>query len=61
LNECEDELDDDIGMLVEEQVTSNADSVERIQAAKADLSELFKKIDMSSSRSSSHSFKASAI
>ncbi|OQE38933.1 hypothetical protein PENCOP_c007G00592 [Penicillium coprophilum] len=45
LNECEDELDDDIGMLVEEQVTSNADSVERIQAAKADLSELFKKID----------------
>ncbi|KAJ5440294.1 hypothetical protein N7491_002700 [Penicillium cf. griseofulvum] len=45
LNECEDELDDNIGMLVEEQVTSNADSVERIQAAKADLSELFKKID----------------
>ncbi|CAG7959346.1 hypothetical protein PENNAL_c0026G05014 [Penicillium nalgiovense] len=45
LNECEDELDDDIGMLVDEQVTSNADSVERIQAAKADLSELFKKID----------------
>ncbi|CAG8206367.1 unnamed protein product [Penicillium salamii] len=45
LHECEDELDDDIGLLVEEQVTSNADSVERIQAAKADLSELFKKID----------------
>ncbi|KXG53505.1 uncharacterized protein PGRI_005550 [Penicillium griseofulvum] len=45
LNECEDELDDNIGMLVEEQVTSNADSVERIQTAKADLSELFKKID----------------
>ncbi|CAG7962611.1 unnamed protein product [Penicillium olsonii] len=45
LHECEDELDDDIGMLVEEQVTSNADSVERIQAAKADLTELFKKID----------------
>ncbi|KAJ5142635.1 uncharacterized protein N7515_001422 [Penicillium bovifimosum] len=45
LHECEDELDDNIGKLVEEQVTSNADSVERIQAAKADLSELFKKID----------------
>lgn len=30
---------------MEEQVTSNAESVERIQAAKADLSELFKKID----------------
>ncbi|KAJ6080383.1 hypothetical protein N7467_010136 [Penicillium canescens] len=45
LHQCEDELDDDIATLVEEQVTSNADSVERIQAAKADLSELFKKID----------------
>lgn len=30
---------------MEDQVTSNAESVERIQAAKADLSELFKKID----------------
>ena len=30
---------------MEEQVTSNAESVERIQTAKADLSELFKKID----------------
>ncbi|KAJ5586759.1 uncharacterized protein N7459_002524 [Penicillium hispanicum] len=45
LHTYEDELDDDIGTLVEEQVTSNADSVERIQTAKADLSELFKKID----------------
>jgi hypothetical protein len=36
----------DVGCHVgDEQVTSNADSVERIQAAKADLSELFKKID----------------
>ncbi|KAI9931620.1 Vacuolar protein sorting-associated protein 53 [Aspergillus wentii] len=41
----EDELDDDIGALVEDQVTSNAESVERIQTAKADLTELFKKID----------------
>lgn len=45
LQTYEDELDDDIGSLVEDQVTSNAESVERIQAAKADLSELFKKID----------------
>lgn len=30
---------------MEDQVTSNAESVERIQAAKADLGELFKKID----------------
>ncbi|KAJ5245930.1 hypothetical protein N7468_000913, partial [Penicillium chermesinum] len=45
LRTYEDELDYDIGALVEEQVTSNAESVERIQAAKADLSELFKKID----------------
>lgn len=30
---------------MEDQVTSNAESVERIQAAKADLSELFNKID----------------
>ena len=45
LQTYEDELDDDIGVLVEEQVTSNAESVERIQTAKADLTELFKKID----------------
>ncbi|KAH1859442.1 hypothetical protein KXX54_007608 [Aspergillus fumigatus] len=45
LREYEDELDHDIATLVEEQVTSNAESVERIQAAKADLTELFKKID----------------
>lgn len=45
LHTYEDELDHDIGTLVEEQVTSNAESVERIQTAKADLSELFKKID----------------
>lgn len=38
-------MDYDIGTLVEEQVTSNAESVERIQTAQADLSELFKKID----------------
>ncbi|KAL1987969.1 hypothetical protein VTN96DRAFT_1493 [Rasamsonia emersonii] len=41
----QNELDNDIAELVEEQVTSNAESVQRIQAAKADLSELFKKID----------------
>ncbi|EAU37539.1 conserved hypothetical protein [Aspergillus terreus NIH2624] len=45
LREYEDELDNDINALVEDQVTSNAESVERIQAAKADLTELFKKID----------------
>ncbi|KAJ5139565.1 hypothetical protein N7448_002973 [Penicillium atrosanguineum] len=45
LHTYEDELDYDISTLVEEQVTSNAESVERIQTAKADLSELFKKID----------------
>ncbi|KAL4898233.1 Vps53-like protein [Aspergillus ambiguus] len=45
LREYEDELDNDISALVEDQVTSNAESVERIQAAKADLTELFKKID----------------
>ncbi|RAH70684.1 putative GARP complex subunit Vps53 [Aspergillus aculeatinus CBS 121060] len=45
LSAYEDELDDDISALVEDQVTSNAESVERIQAAKADLTELFKKID----------------
>lgn len=45
LHTYEDELDHDIDTLVEEQVTSNTDSVERIQTAKTDLSELFKKID----------------
>ncbi|KAF9886839.1 Vacuolar protein sorting-associated protein 53 [Aspergillus nanangensis] len=45
LREYEDELDNDISALVEDQVTSNAESVERIQAAKADLTDLFKKID----------------
>lgn len=45
LHAYEDELDYDIGTLVEEQFTSNAESVERIQTAKTDLSELFKKID----------------
>lgn len=45
LQDYEDEIDNDIGALVENQVTSNAESVERIQAAKADLTELFKKID----------------
>ncbi|KAL5046374.1 hypothetical protein BDW71DRAFT_182068 [Aspergillus fruticulosus] len=45
LRDYETELDTEIGALVEGQVTSNAESVERIQAAKADLSEMFKKID----------------
>lgn len=45
LQSYEDDLDNDIGALVEDQVMSNAESVERIQTAKADLSELFKKID----------------
>lgn len=45
LQTYEDDLDNDIGALVEDQVMSNAESVERIQTAKADLSELFKKID----------------
>ncbi|PYH96404.1 hypothetical protein BO71DRAFT_439621 [Aspergillus ellipticus CBS 707.79] len=53
LHEYEDELDNDIGALVEDQVTSNAESVERIQAAKADLTELFKKIDDVRDRASS--------
>ena len=45
LHAYENELDNDIAELVEEQVTSNTENVQRIQAAKADLSELFKKID----------------
>ncbi|KAK1145915.1 Vacuolar protein sorting-associated protein 53 [Aspergillus melleus] len=45
LQTYEDELDSDIGALVEDQVISNSESVERIQAAQADLTELFKKID----------------
>lgn len=45
LRTYENELDDNIDTLVEDQVTSNAESVERIQAAKSDLTELFKKID----------------
>ncbi|OKL59701.1 hypothetical protein UA08_05294 [Talaromyces atroroseus] len=45
LRRYQNELDSDIARLVEEQVTSNAESVQRIQTAKADLSELFKKID----------------
>ncbi|KAL4942172.1 hypothetical protein BDV06DRAFT_212062 [Aspergillus oleicola] len=45
LQDYESSLDTEINALVEDQVTSNAESVKRIQAAKADLSELFKKID----------------
>ncbi|KAK2765340.1 Vacuolar protein sorting-associated protein 53 [Arachnomyces sp. PD_36] len=45
LRAYQDELDDEISELVEEQVVSNAESVERIQTAKTDLSKLFQKID----------------
>ncbi|THC93914.1 hypothetical protein EYZ11_006596 [Aspergillus tanneri] len=53
LQAYEDELDNDIAMLVEDQVVSNSESVERIQTAKADLTELFKKIDDVRDRASS--------
>ncbi|KAK2799129.1 Vacuolar protein sorting-associated protein 53 [Onygenales sp. PD_10] len=45
LQEYQDELDDDIATLVERQAASNAESVQRIQTAKADMSDLFRKID----------------
>jgi len=39
------ELDKDIAVLVRQQSTSDADSVKRIQEAKADLAELFQKVE----------------
>lgn len=45
LRAYQDELDDSIASLVDSQATSHAESVQRIQAAKADLTELFQKIE----------------
>ncbi|KAL1954986.1 hypothetical protein VTO42DRAFT_393 [Malbranchea cinnamomea] len=45
LRDYQDELNDDIESLTEAQAASNKQNVERIQAAKADMEELFKKID----------------
>ncbi|KAG5302880.1 vacuolar sorting-associated protein [Histoplasma capsulatum G186AR] len=45
LQTYQDELDSDIASLVERQAASNAESVQRVQTAKVDMAELFKKID----------------
>ncbi|WEW58269.1 Vacuolar protein sorting-associated protein 53 [Emydomyces testavorans] len=45
LRDYQDELDRDIATLIEAQAASNKENVKRIQAAKADMAELFKKID----------------
>lgn len=45
LQRYQDDLDDDISALVTAQTTSNSDSVQRIQDAKAELAELFAKIE----------------
>ncbi|KMU90982.1 Vps53 protein [Coccidioides immitis H538.4] len=45
LLDYQDELDQDIAKLTEAQVASNRESVERVQTAKADMAELFQKID----------------
>lgn len=45
LRQYQNELDDDIAVRAEAQATSNKQSVERIQVAKEDMEELFKKID----------------
>ncbi|KAI9813123.1 MAG: Vacuolar protein sorting-associated protein 53 [Pycnora praestabilis] len=45
LRSYQDDLDEDIGELVTAQSTSDADSAQRIQTAKADLAELFRKIE----------------
>ncbi|EEH19110.2 hypothetical protein PABG_01429 [Paracoccidioides brasiliensis Pb03] len=45
LQAYQEELDNDIASLAEQQAASNAESVQRIQNAKADMTELFKKIE----------------
>jgi hypothetical protein len=45
LRRYQDDLDEDIASFVATQSASDADSVERIQAAKAELADLFKKIE----------------
>ncbi|MCJ1482334.1 Vacuolar protein sorting-associated protein 53 [Schaereria dolodes] len=45
LSHYQDELDNEVAELVNVQSTSDAESVERIQAAKFDLAELFQKIE----------------
>ncbi|KAI9835192.1 MAG: hypothetical protein M1819_002562 [Sarea resinae] len=45
LRAYQDELDEDIAQLIETQSASDAESVRRIQAAKAELAELFEKIE----------------
>ncbi|OAX82374.1 hypothetical protein ACJ72_03275 [Emergomyces africanus] len=45
LQKYQDELDRDIASLVKRQAASNADSLQRIQTAKVDMTELFKQID----------------
>ncbi|KAF2187634.1 hypothetical protein K469DRAFT_628498 [Zopfia rhizophila CBS 207.26] len=45
LRSYQDDLDEDIAEFVSTQSTSDADSVQRIQAAKAELADLFKKIE----------------
>ncbi|RYN30569.1 Vacuolar protein sorting-associated protein 53 [Alternaria arborescens] len=45
LRNYQDDLDEDIAAVVASQSSSDADSVQRIQAAKAELADLFKKIE----------------
>lgn len=45
LSQYQDDLDEDIAAAVATQLASDADSVRRIQKAKAELAELFKKIE----------------
>ena len=45
LNTYQDDLDHEIAAHVQQQSTSDVDSVERIHAAKADLAELFQKVE----------------
>ncbi|RYN65943.1 Vacuolar protein sorting-associated protein 53 [Alternaria tenuissima] len=45
LRNYQDDLDEDIAGIVASQSSSDADSVQRIQAAKAELADLFKKIE----------------
>jgi len=45
LRTYQDDLDRDISAHVQQQSTSDVDSVQRIQAAKADLAELFQKVE----------------
>jgi hypothetical protein len=45
LRSCQDDLDEDITGVVASQSASDADSVQRIQAAKTELADLFKKVE----------------